>query len=107
MLVRKSTEIALVRRIKPCEESIAQVAHNLSNLRAFYAIFVTSISGNKAHRTLPANTLPVCECLYTAFICKLRLHTHTPTHVRTLKVTQSWSIVARQVFHALFYIVYI
>lgn len=60
MLVRKSTEIALVRRIKPCEESIAQVAHNLSNLRAFYAIFVTSISGNKAHRTLPANTLPAC-----------------------------------------------
>lgn len=97
MLVRKSTEIALVRRIKPCEESIAQVAHNLSNLRAFYAIFVTSISGNKAHRTLPANSLPaclhVCMCVWV-FVYRIYMQIEaTHTHAHTRAHTKSHAVV--------------
>lgn len=104
MLVRKSTEIALVRRIKKRRRggSIAQVAHNLSNLRAFYAIFVTSISGHKAHPK-PAHKTPclatglhACECVFRIYM-QIEA-THTPalshTHVHTLKVTQAESIVA-------------
>lgn len=93
MLVRKSTEFALVRHIKPRRRggSMAQVAHNLSNLRAFYAIFVTSISGHKAHLK-PAHKHSACMhvSVCSAFICKLKQH----THVHTLKVTQTESIVA-------------
>lgn len=97
MLVRKSTEFALVRRIKPRRRggSMAQVAHNLSNLRAFYAIFVTSISGHKAHLK-PAHKHSACMhvSVCSAFICKLKQHTQPHTHVHTLKVTQAVSIVA-------------
>lgn len=49
---------------------MALAAHNLCNLRAFYAIFVTIISGYKAH---PHTRVCVGVCVY--------VHTHADEHV--------------------------